>query len=263
MPGTIAEDVHKPWDARVTYVVGHQRPDTDAIASALGYAWLPSSINTGGPEAINSDGSTDMASPYPGGDGGSTVVAARAGQIGEQARFALRRFDQAAPPLLALAAPTFGHASRPLEPLSADAPIASAFARLALGERVVPVVDEDDKPLGGIGVQALARAYFASVGASSLPYGDAAATVDAAAAAAAIPALPPLPLCRDLIGRLPGFRAGERISDHRTRSCRCCLAGRTLRPTCRSGAERLCTGAFACFVRLDGSQCRGDYRGRP
>ena len=68
----------------MTYVIGHQRPDTDAIASALGYAWFLTAA------------------------GEANVMAARAGQPGEQAIFALKRFEQTAPTLLSGVAPTFG-----------------------------------------------------------------------------------------------------------------------------------------------------------
>lgn len=45
------------WEEGRTYVIGHQRPDTDAIASALGYAWFLAATGT------------------------QNIVAARAGQL--------------------------------------------------------------------------------------------------------------------------------------------------------------------------------------
>ncbi len=125
------------WDPNRTYVIGHQRPDTDAIASALGYAWYLNAI------------------------GQENVTAARAGQPGEQALFALRRFEQSAPMLLAGVAPTFAHIATPQPSVLPDAPLPAAMARVAEGDRVVPVVDSDGNPAGIVTSLALARAYMA------------------------------------------------------------------------------------------------------
>ena len=90
------------WDPERTYVIGHQRPDLDAIASALGYAWYLNEI-------------------------GQKVTAARAGQPGEQALFALRRFEMAPPQLLTGVAPTFGHAALPQPFVTPEAPLPAAM----------------------------------------------------------------------------------------------------------------------------------------
>lgn len=131
------------WDPAVTYVVGHQRPDTDAIAAALGYAWL-----------------LDQ------GEGGP-FLAARAGYPGPQTLFALRRFGLAAPRVLADVAPTFGHVARHQAPVGPTAPLSEALGRLAedpSGARVVPVLDEAGRPLGAVTPLGLARAYAAAGG---------------------------------------------------------------------------------------------------
>ena len=110
---TTKHDRHDTWNPETTYVVGHQRPDTDAIASALGFAWYLTAI------------------------GRENVQAARAGQPGQQAIFALRKFGLSSPQLLAGVAPTFGHAVirqpyvRPTDPLPA------AMMRVAAGDRVM------------------------------------------------------------------------------------------------------------------------------
>ncbi len=159
------------WDPNLTYVVGHQRPDTDAIASALGYAWL-----------LDQEGS-----PFPLGDRG--VVAARAGQPNPQTLFALQRFGLAAPQLLGAVAPTFAHTAKAVAPVEPAAPLAGAVVRIAAGERVVPVVAADGRPLGAVTPAALARAW-------SRPAGLAAP-------------------CAETMDPLPPFAAGERLSDHR------------------------------------------------
>lgn len=125
------------WDSNSIYVIGHQRPDTDAIASALGYGW------------------------YLKQTGQENVVSARAGQPGEQAVFALKRFEQAPPQLLAGVAPTFGHVATPQPSVLPGAPLPAAMARVAEGDRVVPVVDENRRPIGIVTSLALARSYMA------------------------------------------------------------------------------------------------------
>ena len=136
------------WDPHHLYVIGHLRPDTDAIASALGYAWLLR--KTGQPEA----------------------VAARAGHPAPQARFALARFGLNAPRLLTSAAPTFGHAARPRVPVAPEALLSDALLQLRSGERVVPVLDAEKKATGVISAMALARAFAAAGGGLMRTCGD-------------------------------------------------------------------------------------------
>ncbi len=128
------------WDPEVIYVVGHQRPDTDAIASALGFAWYLSQIE---PE--------------------NDIQAARAGQPGKQALFALKRFELANPLFLAGVAPTFGHAAIRQTSVRPTDGIPAAMMRVAEGDRVIPLVDENNKPAGVVTSLALARAYTAPV----------------------------------------------------------------------------------------------------
>lgn len=161
------------WDPETTYVVGHQRPDTDAIASALGYAWYLSRI-------------------------GQNVTAARAGQPGEQAVFALDRFKQAPPHLLTGVAPTFGHCARPQATVAPDAPLPAAMARVAEGDRVIPVVDAEGHCKGVVTSLALARAYTAPVN----------MTVMLAQPCQSIAEIPMM------------FISTDRISDHRTQLVR-------------------------------------------
>lgn len=123
------------WNAHTTYVVGHQRPDTDAIASAIGYAWFLTQ------------------SGYDG------IRPVRCGQPGEQAQFALKRFGQNAPPFLPSVAVTFGHIAEPQVVVDPDAPLSDAMDRFSTGEQVIPVVGEDLIPVGVVTPLALARAF--------------------------------------------------------------------------------------------------------
>jgi manganese-dependent inorganic pyrophosphatase len=139
MPYTVTERLEF-WDPAVTYVIGHQRPDTDAIAAALGYAWLLQET------------------------GGDHIRAARTGQPGEQTTYALKRFEQAAPTLLTAVAPTFHHVAEKRVTVKPDAPLSEALALLGNGEQMVPIVNGDQKPMGVVTPLALARAYSRSLG---------------------------------------------------------------------------------------------------
>ena len=125
---------HDPWRSDLTYIIGHQRPDMDAIASAVGYAWCLSQA------------------------GDASVVAARAGQVGPQAAFALGYFGVRPPRVLSSAAPTFSHVAAPQEPVHPWDTLAEPMARLAQGERLVPVAEDSGKLLGGLTPLSLARA---------------------------------------------------------------------------------------------------------
>ncbi len=107
----------------------------DAIGAAIGKAWLMQ-VTTN-----------------------ENVVAARAGQVGSQSRFALEKFSVQSPRLLASVSPTFSHVAHHQSPVDPKSPFTDALLRLANGERVVPVVKEDGTLLGGLGPTALARAY--------------------------------------------------------------------------------------------------------
>ncbi len=131
----ILRERHDPWQTDFTYVIGHQRPDMDSIASAIGYAWCLSR------------------------DSSEQVVAARAGHIGPQAAFALGYFGVKPPRVLSSAAPTFAHVATQQTPVRPYAPLAEAMSRLAEGERLVPIVDGSGHILGGLTPLSLARAY--------------------------------------------------------------------------------------------------------
>ena len=140
------KDRYETWDPDTTYVIGHQRPDTDAIGSALGYAWFLQQT------------------------GVERVKAIRAGQPVEQTRFALERFGQTPPRLLTGVAPTFGHVARSQVTVAPDAPLSEAVMHLAAGVRVVPVVDAGNQCHGIITPLALARAASVSVSDSTNPF---------------------------------------------------------------------------------------------
>ncbi|MDX1601290.1 MAG: DHH family phosphoesterase [Anaerolineales bacterium] len=123
-----------------TYVVGHVNPDTDAIASAMGYAWLLNSRN------------------------GSEVKAARAGSINEQTAWALERLSLEAPEFLSDASPRFGAIVRRLDTVRPDQPLGEAWAIANRTGFAAPVVDDEGKPVGIITAFSLFRLMSELVG---------------------------------------------------------------------------------------------------
>mgnify|MGYP000073679640 CR=1 FL=1 len=106
------------------HVVGHQNPDTDAIASATGYAWLLRERD------------------------GVNAVAARAGAINPQTAWVLKTVGLEAPPYLADASPRFERIARTLPPILPDRPLREAWAVAAASRCGAPIVEPDGKPLG-------------------------------------------------------------------------------------------------------------------
>ncbi len=109
-----------------TYVIGHVNPDTDSIASAMGYAWLLR-------ERDDSD-----------------AVAARAGATNPQTTWVLKRLGLEAPLLLTDASPRFEAVTRRLDTTTPDSMLREAWAISSRTGGVAPIVEEDGKPYGMI-----------------------------------------------------------------------------------------------------------------
>jgi manganese-dependent inorganic pyrophosphatase len=107
-----------------TYVVGHVNPDTDSIASALGYAWLLQERD------------------------GTEAIAARAGAINPQTTWVLNRLEMKPPQLLTDASPRFESVTRRLDTASPDSPLQEAWAIANRTGGVAPVVNPDGTPYG-------------------------------------------------------------------------------------------------------------------
>ncbi|UCH59996.1 MAG: DHH family phosphoesterase [Anaerolineales bacterium] len=106
------------------YVIGHVNPDTDSIASAMGYAWLLRER-----------------------DGGE-VLAARAGPINPQTAWVLKRLNMEAPLLLNDASPRFESVTRHLDSTHPEQELREAWAIASRTWGVAPVVNEDGTPYG-------------------------------------------------------------------------------------------------------------------
>ncbi|HSL43868.1 MAG TPA: DHHA2 domain-containing protein [Anaerolineales bacterium] len=120
------------------FVIGHVNPDTDSIASAMGYAWLLRERD------------------------GVDTVAARAGALNPQSAWVLKQLNLEPPVLLTDASPRFESVMQRLDSLRPDAPLGMAWTLASRTGGVAPVVDEDGKPYGIINGFSLFK-YFTEI----------------------------------------------------------------------------------------------------
>ncbi len=106
------------------FVIGHVNPDTDSIASAMGYAWLLRERD------------------------GMEVNAARAGAVNPQTGWVLKRLDLEAPVLLNDASPRFESICKRLDTTRPESPLRDAWGIANRTWGVAPVVNEDGTPYG-------------------------------------------------------------------------------------------------------------------
>ena len=106
------------------YVIGHVNPDTDSIASAIGYAWLLKSRD-------NAD-----------------VIAARSGVINQQTSWVLDYLDIDVPFLLSDASPRFESIALHFDTTSPEKPIREAWAIASKTGGIAPVINADATPFG-------------------------------------------------------------------------------------------------------------------
>ncbi len=107
-----------------TYVIGHVNPDTDSIASAMGYAWLLRERD------------------------GMDTIAARAGALNPQTAWVLKHLELEPPILLTDASPRFESVMIRLDSIRPDAQLGAAWTLASRTGGLAPVVDEDGKPFG-------------------------------------------------------------------------------------------------------------------
>ena len=109
---------------KITYVIGHVNPDTDSIASAIGYAWLLRERD------------------------GMNAVAARAGSMNQQTSWVLDRLNLDAPCLLTDVSPRFESVARRMDTTSPDKPLRDAWDIASRTGGVAAIVNEDGTPYG-------------------------------------------------------------------------------------------------------------------
>jgi manganese-dependent inorganic pyrophosphatase len=120
------------------YVIGHVNPDTDSIASAMGYAWLLRERD------------------------GLDTVASRAGPLNPQTAWVLKKLNLEAPFLLTDASPRFQSVTQRLDSLRPEAQLGAAWTLASRTGGVAPVVDDESKPYGIINGFSLFK-YFSEV----------------------------------------------------------------------------------------------------
>lgn len=121
-----------------TYVIGHVNPDTDSIASAMGYAWLLRERD------------------------GLDVIAARAGALNPQTAWALKTLNLDPPFLLTDASPRFQSVTQRFDSIRPEAQLGAAWTLASRTGGVAPVVDHEGKPYGMINGFSLFK-YFSEV----------------------------------------------------------------------------------------------------
>ena len=123
------------------HVIGHINPDTDSIASAMGYAWLLQENSTR-----------------------ENFVAARAGQLNPQTTWVFDRLKLDPPLLLPDASPRFENIAQRLNTTTPDRPLRDAWAIANRTGGVAPVINADGRPYGLITVMSLFNFLSRAIG---------------------------------------------------------------------------------------------------
>ena len=123
------------------YCFGHRQPDTDSIASVIGYADFKNRSEPG------------------------RYVPARCGEINGESRFMLDRFGVDAPVFIPSVEPTLADITyKPVFALPQDIPTVDVATLMAKeGIRNVVITDAAGKPAGMIGEHALANACIGTI----------------------------------------------------------------------------------------------------
>jgi len=123
------------------YLFGHQKPDTDSIASVIGYAEFKNRSEPG------------------------RYVPARCGELNPETRYMLERFGIGSPAFIPSVEPRLSDISyKPVFALTADVPTVDvATLMVKEGIRNVVITDPAGKPVGIIGEHALAAAYLRKI----------------------------------------------------------------------------------------------------
>jgi len=122
------------------YVIGHINPDTDSIASAMGYAWLLRERD------------------------GTDTVAARAGALNPQTAWVLKQLNLEAPILLTDASPRFESVTQRLDTVHPDSQLGSAWTLASRTGGIAPIIGEDGKPYGLVNGFSLFRYFTETLG---------------------------------------------------------------------------------------------------
>lgn len=124
------------------YVIGHANPDTDSIASAVGYAWLLREHHE------------------------ENAIAARAGHLNPQTSWVLQRLVLEPPVLLPDASPRFESITHRLNTTDPDSPLREAWMVASRTGGVAPIVNPDGTPYGLLTAPSLFEFLSESIGTS-------------------------------------------------------------------------------------------------
>lgn len=132
---------------RIVYVIGHKNPDTDSICSAIGYAYFKNL--------------TDKRFLF---------TPARAGKVNDETRFVLERFGVPVPAIMENFIATVDDLEfrKPVSVNEEDSIQALSLLMRDKGVRAVPVVNDNDRFCGIVGLKDIARHYFESTGFSDI-----------------------------------------------------------------------------------------------
>ncbi|RJP55615.1 MAG: hypothetical protein C4557_01180 [Anaerolineaceae bacterium] len=122
------------------FVVGHINPDTDSIASAMGYAWLLRERD------------------------GADAISARAGALNAQTSWVLKTLELEAPTLLTDASPRFNSVMQRFDTIRPDSQIGMAWNLASRTGGLAPVVNEDGTPYGLINGFSLFKYFSETLG---------------------------------------------------------------------------------------------------
>ena len=125
-------------------VIGHRNPDTDAIASAVGYAWV---LGQTRPEAY---------------------AAGRCGQINTQTAFALARFAVEPPPFVADVRPRVGDVTESVPTLNDSQSLLEACQLVARTKRPATILTAERKPLGLLSGEELFASFADALSSTSI-----------------------------------------------------------------------------------------------
>ncbi|HUG34911.1 MAG TPA: DHHA2 domain-containing protein [Anaerolineales bacterium] len=126
--------------ANKIFVIGHVNPDTDSIASAMGYAWLLRERD------------------------GAEAIAARAGALNPQSAWVLKQLKLDAPVLLTDASPRFDSVMQRFDSIRPDSQLGMAWTLASKTGGIAPIVDEDGKPYGLINGLSLFKYFTDTLG---------------------------------------------------------------------------------------------------
>jgi len=123
------------------YIFGHRKPDTDSIASVIGYADFKNRSEPG------------------------RYIPARCGELNPESRFMLKRFDIAEPVFIPSVEPKLSDIIfKPVFALPQDVPTVDVATLMAReGIRNVVLTDTGGRPVGIVGEHALAGAYIQKI----------------------------------------------------------------------------------------------------